>query len=156
MKPRRDLLALSARFLALGLALLFPIFSTGCGYAPHRNPDLVIVANKDEATRGALGRAVADGGYILNAVGSSMLPNIIEGDMVVVVHAPFNGDLLGWPVVYRAAWADGRLVSHRLVAGDARSGFIASGDNNQHSETWEPIRSQNYVGKIVAIYRVQP
>ena len=79
-------------------------------------------------------RPLAFGGpasYVLVS-GSSMEPWLHTGDLVVAVHE--DDYALGDVVVFRA---DGGLVVHRIVGGDAE-GFVVQGDNRGGPDVWRP------------------
>lgn len=84
-----------------------------------------------------------------------MKPVIQTGDWIVVVHKEWSDELLGGVEVYAPNWYHGNQVAHRFVSGNAKDGFIASGDNNPFSEPKEPVTQDKYVGEIVSIYRVK-
>ena len=81
--------------------------------------------------------------------GSSMLPTYEHGDLVVVQSAA--GYKVGEVVAYRVPAGEvgeGRVVIHRIVAGDATSGFTLQGDNNSAPDPWHP-RQAEMVGVAV-------
>lgn len=84
--------------------------------------------------------------------GSSMLPAYEHGDLVVVQSAAdYKVDDV---VAYRVPAGEvgaGRVVIHRIVAGDATAGFTLQGDNNGAPDPWHP-READMVG--VAAFRV--
>ena len=78
--------------------------------------------------------------------GSSMFPTYESGDLVIVAAAATYqpGDV----VAYRVPAGDigeGHLVIHRIAGGDASSGFILEGDNNDAPDPWMP-RGSDIVG----------
>jgi signal peptidase I len=84
--------------------------------------------------------------------GSSMLPAYEHGDLVVVESA--DRYEIGEVVAYRVPEGEvggGRVVIHRIVAGDATTGFTLQGDNNTAPDPWRP-RQVDMVG--VAAFRV--
>jgi len=84
--------------------------------------------------------------------GSSMLPAYEHGDLVVVESA--ENYKIGEVVAYRVPKGEvgeGRVVIHRIVAGDATSGFTLQGDNNSAPDPWHP-RQAEMVG--TAAFRV--
>jgi hypothetical protein len=138
------------------LLVLSVLAFTGCGYAKHRDPEVRTYATTAEAKESARLHANDAGGtaWSPNACCGSMLPLIIEGDILVTVRTPY-AKLLGKVAVYGPKWNDGKPVAHRLVAQDS-GGYIASGDNVPQSENWERVTEANYVGEVIAIYRVKP
>jgi signal peptidase I len=84
--------------------------------------------------------------------GSSMLPTYEHGDLVVVQSA--ESYKVGDVVAYRVPAGEigaGRVVIHRIVAGDATAGFTFQGDSNSAPDPWHP-RQANMVG--IAALRV--
>ncbi len=145
----RYLISLFLLCLAIGFA--------GCGYATHIDPPLYTYDNAKVAEQSARLHAIdVHGTYSQNVCCGSMEPLIYAGDWVVVTPTPFSDALLGHVVVYKPAWNKGDPVLHRLVSGNAKDGFIASGDHNPTSETSERVTVADYVGELVAIYRFKP
>ncbi len=152
MTPRHSLLSLvlflaAVAFLSLG----------GCGYAKHVDPPLYTYTNAKVTEESArLFAAQVGGTYSQNVCCGSMEPLVHEGDWVVVAPYPFRDELAGHVGVYKPEWNKRAPVMHRFVSGNAKDGFIASGDNNPSSEASERVTAANYVGELVAIYRFKP
>lgn len=94
-------------------------------------------------------RPVALGGpasYVIVS-GISMEPRLHTGDLVIVRTAPAYqvGDLVAYQVP-RGQPLAGNLVIHRIVGGDAATGFTMKGDNNKAADPWHP-RGQDIIGK---------
>lgn len=87
--------------------------------------------------------------------GESMDPTLHTGDLVVVW--PGTDYRIGDIAPYRVPEGEpgaGGLVIHRVVGGDARSGFVMQGDNNPTPDIWMP-RSQDVIGrKVLLVPRV--
>lgn len=83
----------------------------------------------------------------LPVTGTSMLPLLQPGDIVELVAVEPAGLRRGDLVV---AWQAGRLLTHRLVAIDAR-GYHTKGDNNYLADP--PLAAQAILGRIVTIER---
>ena len=84
--------------------------------------------------------------------GSSMLPTYEHGDLIVVQSAPAYK--VGDVVAYRVPAGEvgsGRVVIHRIVGGDATTGFTLQGDNNSAPDPWHP-RQADMVG--IATFRM--
>jgi hypothetical protein len=145
-----------SRIIVVGIVVLLFMLMSGCGYAKPRDPAIHTYATAAEARESARLHANDAGGtaWPENACCGSMLPLIIEGDILVTVRTP-HAKLLGKVVVYGPKWNDGKPVAHRLVAQDS-GGYIASGDNVPQSENWERVTEENYLGEVIAIYRVKP
>lgn len=85
-------------------------------------------------------------GYIL-INGESMLPRLRTGDLVLV--KPETSYRRDDVVVYRVPegnLGEGVKIIHRIIGGDARSGFVVQGDNKPHKDPWRPLPS-DVVGK---------
>lgn len=85
--------------------------------------------------------------YVIVA-GTSMLPTISSGDLILALEQ--ESYAIGDVVVYRVP--DGELgagaqVIHRIVGGDARSGYRVRGDNRAGQDPWRP-RRENIVGRL--------
>ena len=71
--------------------------------------------------------------------GSSMLPGLTSGDLVIVQRA--GSYRIGDVIAYRVAADDigaGHVVIHRLVGGDGSTGWDVQGDNNDAPDPWRP------------------
>lgn len=67
--------------------------------------------------------------------GHSMEPTYVTGDLVVSrCDDPRVGDV----VVYQPANENGGRVIHRIVGGDAATGWRMQGDNNDFTDPWTP------------------
>jgi hypothetical protein len=145
--------------IAVTLALCFLVFAvSGCGYAKHRDPVLYFESSPAAQILAAQLRAKEVGGTFAgpNTCCGSMSPLIVAGDYLVIKPSPFTDALLGSVVIYTPAWNHGQPVAHRLVSGNAKDGFIASGDNNSRSEPSELVTASTYRGEVIAIYRLAP
>lgn len=71
--------------------------------------------------------------------GDSMNPVYATGDLVVMRAADSYavGDIVGYHVPADELGA-GLLVVHRIVGGDAATGFVIQGDNNPAPDPWLP------------------
>ena len=71
--------------------------------------------------------------------GGSMQPSLDSGDLVIAQARPTygQGDVIVFHVPTDAA-GPGPLVIHRIIGGDARSGFIVKGDNKTAPDPWRP------------------
>lgn len=153
-QTRADLFKIFFTALCVAVICIWTVFVSGCGYAKHKDPELFYESSPRAAAEAARLHAREIGGsYHQNICCGSMQPLIFKGDYIVVEPSPYNDDLLGQAVVYLPQWNAGNLVLHRLVSGNAADGFIASGDNNPHSEAFERVTAANYRARVVAIYR---
>ena len=76
---------------------------------------------------------------------ASMSPTINPGDMVVSTSPERLSPKVGDVVVYSGKRFDGTKVAsfaHRIIAGDATSGFTVKGDNNPDPDTQKPVLSE--------------
>jgi signal peptidase len=83
--------------------------------------------------------------------GTSMLPTLKTGDFVLAEAQ--SGYRVGELVVYEVpkGWPGaGADFIHRIVAGDATTGYTLKGDNNPHPDPWTVPRS-DIVGKEVVV-----
>jgi len=87
----------------------------------------------------SLGGRVA---YIMVS-GHSMEPTMHIGDLAVIRAEPdyHVGDIIAYRVPDGQVGA-GVPVIHRIVGGDARTGFITRGDHNPYNDPWRPHPSQ--------------
>ena len=76
---------------------------------------------------------------------ASMSPTINPGDMVISTSPERLSPKVGDVVVYSGKRFDGTKVAsfaHRIIAGDATSGFTVKGDNNPEPDTQKPVLSE--------------
>ncbi|MFV0285911.1 MAG: S24/S26 family peptidase [Demequina sp.] len=72
--------------------------------------------------------------YVLVS-GESMLPTYDPKDMVIARDVePQVGDV----IVYAPASLEGAQIGHRIIGGDAESGWVLQGDNNDFIDPFEP------------------
>lgn len=117
-----------------------------------RYPPVEIVehANPNKA---AWELSVLSGGQLYRiAPTGSMRPTLMDDDYVVTQKVPYEELKEGDIISYTPKWNKGKLTIHRLVQKD-KTGWIASGDNNARSESWERVTPSNYVDKLVKVYR---
>lgn len=67
--------------------------------------------------------------------GRSMEPTYYTGDLVV---ARCGDAAIGKVIVYEPADVGGARVIHRVTGGDAASGWVMLGDNNDSTDPWTP------------------
>ena len=75
----------------------------------------------------------------------SMQPVINPGDLLVSVPPRFNSPQIGEVVIYTGKKFDGTVVAsfaHRVIGGDASSGYIVKGDANDLADVQRPIISE--------------
>jgi signal peptidase I len=80
-------------------------------------------------------------GYVLVS-GKSMLPLYHTGDLVLVRRKQSYS--IGDIIAYRVPKGDpmaGAQVIHRIIAGDAKRGFVVQGDNRTGADQWRPMPS---------------
>jgi signal peptidase I len=94
--------------------------------------------------------------YTRRVDGTSMLPTLVEGDLVVVQGVPVTDIHLGDIIVYGYPCSTGgQSVIHRVVAVES-GGFVTKGDNNaytdQSSNIANSLITQDCIaGKVVFI-----
>lgn len=87
--------------------------------------------------------------------GHSMDPTFHTGDLVLVW--PSDDYHVGDVAPYRVPAGQpgaGGLVIHRIVGGDARSGFVMQGDNNPAPDIWTPTADDVIGRQILLVPRV--
>ena len=124
----------------------------GCGYAKHKDPAIYRESSATAAQIASQLHATEIGGNVhQNQCCGSMEPLVFKGDWIVTKAEPFTDELLGKVVTYHRE--NGKLWMHRLASGNAKDGFIASGDNNARSEPDERVTSTSYQETCVAIWK---
>jgi signal peptidase I len=94
--------------------------------------------------------------YTRRVDGTSMLPTLEEGDLVVIQNVPFADLHVGDIIVYNPPCsATGSSVIHRIV-NFSGGGAITRGDNNPYTDiaggiATGPITANCYVGKVVFV-----
>jgi len=76
---------------------------------------------------------------------NSMSPTINPGDMVVSTPPDKKEPKIGDVVVYSGKRFDGTEVAsfaHRIIGGNAKTGFTVKGDNNPDPDTQKPVLSE--------------
>ena len=100
----------------------------------------------------------APGGQVFDVTGTGSMVPYFDGSEFVVVANNYAGIKLGDIVAYKtvggSAPAVGSLLIHRIVDGNASTGWIPKGDTPGNPiEDWNPITPANYVGTLVAVFR---
>ena len=75
----------------------------------------------------------------------SMIPAINPGDMVISTTPDKKAPEIGDVVVYTGKRLDGTAVAsfaHRIIGGNATTGFTVKGDNNPDPDTQKPVLSE--------------
>jgi signal peptidase I len=94
--------------------------------------------------------------YTRRVDGTSMLPTLEEGDLVVIQNVPFSNLQVGDIIVYNPPCsATGSSVIHRIIE-PSGGGFITKGDNNPYTDpsggiSRGAITADCYVGKVVFV-----
>jgi signal peptidase len=84
--------------------------------------------------------------------GTSMLPRLHTGDLVLVEHQ--SGYHVGEVVAYRVPKGEigaGHLVIHRIIGGDGRTGWRMKGDNRTAPDLWYPTNHDVVGAKTLRI-----
>lgn len=119
------------------------------------DPKVVECATEDEARAKAQVESseLAACGVVSFTPTGSMAPLIpLWGGFGVARYQSFDKARLGTVAIYNAVWNQSAPFAHRLVQRD-KDGFIASGDNNAHSESRYRVTGANYLGEVLTIYR---
>lgn len=95
-------------------------------------------------------RPVALGGATSYTVvsGDSMDPTLQQNDFIVM--RAQDEYRIGDVVTYRIPDGDpgaGHAIVHRLIGGDAETGFVTQGDNNPEPDPWKP-KPADIMGKL--------
>lgn len=87
---------------------------------------------------------------VVRVSGESMEPTLSSRDLVVARHHDRYD--IGDVIVYRVpgdGLAAGEMVVHRIVGGDAVSGYVTRGDNRTSNDPWLPT-ADDVLGEVVA------
>ncbi|MGK5679087.1 DUF5305 family protein [Actinoplanes sp. URMC 104] len=76
--------------------------------------------------------------YVVTS-GISMNPVYYQGDLVIVIHDDSYG--IGQIVAYHGS-IPGQKILHRIVGGDAHTGFVMKGDNNRSIDPLRPAAAE--------------
>jgi signal peptidase len=90
-------------------------------------------------------------GWVLVS-GTSMLPRLHTGDLVLVQHQ--SGYHMGEVVAYRVPKGEvgaGHVVIHRIVGGNGRTGWTVQGDNRTAPDLWHPTNGDVLGAKLLRI-----
>ncbi len=117
-----------------------------------RNPVVVVHATEKEAEAAARSDAASLKGTHYRTSGTSSMEPLVLGKVFVVgVPKKYEEVQAGDICNYRAKWANGTPVMHRMVQKD-REGWIPSGDSNPRSEPYEKVKPDNYLDCVVKIH----
>ena len=133
--------------LALLLALLF------FRQEPPLNP--IETHAVDDPFAAAAAHAGRVGGRVYTVSFTGSMKPLLQGGEKIVAVGEFPAVKRGDVLIYEGAlnpYGPTTTIVHRAVQKDA-GGWIMSGDNNAHTETWSRVTAQNYRGTVVAIYK---
>ena len=119
----------------------------------YPSPPVTPCDSEDDAQAQAF--AAVTGNQFVNKVAftGSMLPTLQGGDMVLLDPVDFATLQAGDIITYKAEWNPTfSNVCHRILLKDD-AGWVASGDNNPHSEASWRVTPDNYHAKCVAVFR---
>lgn len=120
------------------------------GWKPVKlDPPVHAVVNPEQVARQEAARL--DGAVWAVGHTGSMRPLLQGGEYAVTV-SRFADVRLGEVLVYRATYHHNPIV-HRAVQKDSH-GWLMSGDSAPHSESWARVNADNYIGTVVAVYRL--
>lgn len=78
---------------------------------------------------------------LVTVSGTSMQPGMYTGDLAIVRDT--DDYVVGDVIAYRPSQGDeSSVVIHRIVGGDAETGFVMRGDNNDFEDPWLPRPNQ--------------
>jgi signal peptidase I len=80
--------------------------------------------------------------------GTSMEPSLHSGDLAVLV--PVRAYVIGDVVAYHPRSSRSATIIHRIVGGDADSGFVMQGDNRQAQDIDRP-KPADLLGRAILI-----
>lgn len=132
-----------------------------CGCSPKQdNPTVLFEATPIAVRLAAEAHARSINGqafYVLDT--HSMEPFLWGGDWLAVdTRVPYGELKVGMIILYRAKWlvAGSPPVCHRIAHIYSDGSMIMSGDNNERYERGDQaVRADQYVGKVVGVYRVR-
>jgi len=81
----------------------------------------------------------------------SMQPSINPGDMIFAVSDTYKKPKLNNVIIYEAKRFDGEVIApfaHRIVGGDAKTGWITKGDANEQADVQKP-NSEDITGVVI-------
>jgi hypothetical protein len=131
---------------------LFPFLTPQSERFKKMNPAIVVHPTADDARVAAEAEAKKVGGKLYRTANTgSMRPTISGQSYVVGVKKPYDQIKEGEIGNYMPKWAKGQVVIHRFVQKD-KGGWIASGDANKRSESWERVTPENYHDTVTAIH----
>lgn len=120
------------------------------GWKPVKlDPPVHAVVNPEQVARQEAARL--DGAVWAVGHTGSMRPLLQGGEYAVTV-SRFADVRLGEVLVYRATYHHNPIV-HRAVQKDSH-GWLMSGDSSPRSESWARVNADNYIGTVVAVYRL--
>ena len=133
--------------LALLVALLFF----------RQEPPLTAIETHavDDPFAAAAAHAGRVGGRVYTVSFTGSMKPLLQGGEKIVAVGEFPAVKRGDVLIYEGAlnpYGPVTTIVHRAVQKDA-GGWIMSGDNNAHTETWSRVTAQNYRGTVVAIYK---
>jgi signal peptidase I len=100
-----------------------------------------------------LGAKLTGFGEARIVITGSMVPAINPGDMVVTVNDKYVTPKLNDVVIYEAKRFNGEVVSpfaHRIIGGNATSGWIMKGDANEQADVQRP-KASDITGVVMLV-----
>lgn len=143
-----------ATYVTIAIAVGLLGFSWRPKLKPVETHDFTDVS---EATKGALAHAKLIGGRVHVVSNTRSMRPLLQGGELVVVSDPqkdpWSNVTEGDVCVYAYAYHENPLI-HRAAMRDAH-GWIMAGDSAPRSESFDRMTPENYLGRLVAIYRVK-
>ena len=109
----------------------------------------------DDPFAAAAAHAGRVGGRVYTVSFTGSMKPLLQGGEKVVAVGEFPAVRKGDVLIYEGAlnpYGPTTTIVHRAVQKDA-GGWIMSGDNNAHTETWGRVTALNYRGTVIAIYK---
>lgn len=130
---------------------MFPFLQNPAERYKDRNPAIVVHETEKDAAMAAYEEAKKLNGRYYKTSGTPSMEPLVMGRVYAVgVPKKYEEIQAGDICNYKAKWANG-IVFHRMVQKD-KEGWIASGDNNSRSESYEKVKPDNYMDCVVKIH----
>lgn len=92
-------------------------------------------------------------GKVWNVSFTGSMKPLLEGGEYVVSVSRYDTIRKGEVLIYRQPYYPNPII-HRAVQQD-KDGWIMSGDSAKHTESWARVTAKEYIGTVVAVYRLR-
>lgn len=140
---------------------LFVLFALAACFPKHVDPTLYIYDTEREASESARLQALDIHGRVFHVEPTGSMEPLLHGGDYIVVKLGWPADpktLVGHVLTYQAQWLPPTSlpVTHRATDCD-QWGLLCEGDavDANHPENKYRVAQSNYIGEVVAIYRVK-